>query len=172
MSHPFLLALFQDVAAAARAAREIHALGIDSGDLSVVAADHQAEGVIAGQIDGSPGSEIEDSKAASRLGELGGYILAAIAIGLPGTGALVAAGPLAAELGEAAGHVAGDLTATLTKAGLPEQDAVRWRRQIEDGKAILLGVHARRADPAGVQAALSRHSTSPVVHTQWSDEHD
>lgn len=172
MSHPLLLALFHDVAAAAKAAREIHALGIDSGDLSVVAADHQVEGAIASQIDGSPGSEIEDSKAASRLGELGGYILAAIAIGLPGTGALVAAGPLAAELGEAAGHVAGDLTATLAKAGLPEQDAVKWHRQIEGGTAILLGVHARRARPGDVEAALSRHSAGPVVHTQWSDEHD
>src|SRR5688500_17510719 len=96
MSHPLLMALFRDLSSAAAAARGAHALGVDRADLSVVARDHQDEERIATQIEGSPGSEIEDSSTASRLGELSGYILAAIAIGLPGTGAVVAAGPLAA----------------------------------------------------------------------------
>ena len=116
------MALFADVSAAAAAARGVHLLGVDRSDLSVVARDHADEGRIANQIQASPGSEIEDSPSASRLGQLSGYILAAIAIGLPGTGAVVAAGPLAAELGEVAGHVAGqvagDLKATLMKAGM------------------------------------------------------
>src|SRR5829696_5988678 len=118
MSHPLLMALFPDVSSAAAVARGAYALGVEHSDLSVVAGDHQDEERISSQIDASPGSEIEDSKTASRLGELSGYVLAAIAIGLPGTGAVVAAGPLAAELGEVAGHmagqVAGDLKATLT----------------------------------------------------------
>ena len=167
------MALFSDVASAAAVARGVHALGVDRADLSVVARDHQDEKRIANQIDGSPGSEIEDSSAASRLGELSGYILAAIAIGLPGTGAVVAAGPLAAELGEAAGHVggqvAGDLKATLMKAGLSETDADHWRSQIESGRAILLGVHARVGRATDIEALLGQHSTGAVVRTQWDD---
>ena len=135
--------------------------------------DHEDEGRIANQIEASPGSEIEDSPAASRLGELSGYILAAIAIGLPGTGAVVAAGPLAAELGEVAGHVAGqvagDLKATLMKAGMSETDADEWRAQIEDGRAILLGVHARRGRAADIETLLAKNSIGRVVHTQWDD---
>src|SRR2546421_10145570 len=107
MSHPLFMALFRDARSAAAAAREVQLMGIASEDLSVVAADHQKEGILAGQMGGSPGSEIEDSPAASRLGELGGYILAAIAIGFPGSRAAVAAGPLAALLGEVRGHTAG-----------------------------------------------------------------
>src|SRR5436853_7878266 len=113
MSHPLLLALFGDQRAATAAARELRAQGVARADLSVVASDHQTEGVIANEVGGSPGSEIEDSRRAGRLGELSGLVLAAIAIGMPGTGALVAAGPLAAELGEVSGHVAGKLTTTL-----------------------------------------------------------
>jgi hypothetical protein len=173
MSHPLLMALFGDVSAAAAAARAAHALGVDRSDLSVVARDHEDEGRIANQIEASPGSEIEDSQAASRLGELGGYILAAIAIGLPGTGAVVAAGPLAAELGEVAGHVAGqvagDLKATLMKAGMSETDADEWRAQIEGGRAILLGVHARGVPAADVETLLATNSIGRVVHTQWND---
>ena len=161
------MALFQDVNAAAGAARELHQLGLGAADISIVARDHGAEKQIAQQIDGSPGSEIEDSPTAARLGELGGYILAAIAIGLPGTGAVVAAGPLAAELGEVAGHLAGDLKAALVKAGIPEAEAGKWRAQIESGEMILLGAHARRVDTGRVEAALMRHSASPVVATEW-----
>lgn len=173
MSHPLLMALFSDVSSAASAARGAHALGVERADLSVVARDHQDEERIGNQIDASPGSEIEDSPAASRLGELSGYILAAIAIGLPGTGAVVAAGPLAAELGEVAGHVAGqvagDLKATLMKTGMSETDADEWRAQIEDGRAILLGVHVRSARAADIETLLTKNSIGRVVHTQWED---
>ena len=167
------MALFDDVAAAASAAREVRVLGVDRGDLSVVARDHQDEERIAKQIEGSPGSEIEDSPFASRFGELSGYILAAIATGLPGTGAVVAAGPLAAELGEVAGHVAGqvagDLKATLMKSGMSETDADDWREQIESGRAILLGVHARNARVTEIDAILSKSSRGRVVHAEWQD---
>jgi hypothetical protein len=173
MSHPLLMALFRDLSSAAAAARSAHALGVDRADVSVVARDHQDEDRIATQIEASPGSEIEDSATASRLGELSGYILAAIAIGLPGTGAVVAAGPLAAELGEAAGHVAGqvagDLKATLMKAGMSEPDADSWRAQIENGRGILLGVHARTVNAAEIEKILSNNGTGRVVHTQWED---
>jgi hypothetical protein len=168
MSHPLLRALFQDSRAAAAAAREVHLAGVARADLSVVASTHRKQEEIAEEIGASPGSEIEDSPAAGRLGELGGYILAAIAIGLPGTGALVAAGPLAAELGEAAGHAAGDLKATLEKAGLSEAEAAQWQSQIQAG-AVLLGVHARAVSGADVESVLSRHSGGKVIHTQWED---
>ena len=161
------MALFQDVSAAAGAARELHQLGLGAADLSIVARDHAAEEQIAQQIDGSPGSEIGDSPMAARLGELSGYVLAAIAIGLPGTGAVVAAGPLAAELGEVAGHLAGDLKAALVRAGVPEAEAGRWRAQIESGEMILLGAHARGVDSRRVEAALMKHSAGPVVATEW-----
>jgi hypothetical protein len=168
MSHPLLMALFRDRSGAARAARQLHVLGIPREDLSVVASDHQTEGNIADEVGGSPGSEIEDSRAAGHLGELGGLLLAAIAIGMPGTGALVAAGPLAAELGEAAGHVAGHLSSMLVKAGLTDAEAVDWQLRIHEG-AVLLGVHARSIQPAAAEAALLSHGAERIVAAQWDD---
>ena len=170
MSHPLLMALFYDVSAAAGVARDLHLLGLDRSDLSVVARDHSTESAIGRQIDATPGSEIEDSSAASRFGELSGYVLAAIAIGLPGTGAVVAAGPLAAELGEAAGHAAGGLKSALIKAGLPDQDAERWRTQIESGEAILLGAHVRTGDATLVESAMQRRSSGRVIRTEWNGD--
>src|SRR5262245_57588497 len=144
MPHPLLMALFSGVRSAAAAAKELQQVGVGRDDLSIVASSHRKEGEIAAEIGGSPGSESEASHAAGRLGELGGYVLAAIAAGLPGTGAVVAAGPLAAEFGEVAGHAAGGLRAALERAGLPVHEAGEWQARVQTG-AVVLGVHARTA---------------------------
>jgi len=144
----------------------MRALGVPREDLSVVATNHQTEGVIADEVGGSPGSEIEDSRRAGRLGEIGGLVLAAIAIGFPGTGALVAAGPLAAELGEASGHVAGQLTTTLVKAGLSDKDAVDWQLRVHAG-AVILGVHARGVSADKIEQEMAKYGAERVVAAQW-----
>lgn len=166
MPHPLLIGLFRDKATAAIAARALHTLGVGKADLSVVASDHQAEGRIASEVGGTPGVEIEDSRPAARLGELSGFILAAIAVGLPGTGAVVAAGPLAAELGEVAGHVVGNLSSVLVKAGLSEAEAIEWERVIQTG-AVLLGVHARTVSQDAVEKALRHSGAERVVRTEY-----
>src|SRR5688500_6738740 len=112
MSHPVVLALFEQATAAATAARGLRALGVTRERVSIVARSHDEEGEIALASGGSPGSEIEDSAPASRLGELSGHLLAAIALVMPGIGPIVADGPLAAGLGEAAGHMAGGISPT------------------------------------------------------------
>ena len=168
MSHPLLMGLFKDRPAATAAARDLHALGVARDDLSVIASDHQTEGKIADEVGGSPGSEIEDSRTAGHLGELGGFLLSAIALGMPGTGAIVAAGPLGAELGEAAGHVAGQLSSALVKAGLSDAEAVDWQLRIHAG-AVLLGVHARSITPAAATTALSSNGAERVVVTEWEE---
>jgi hypothetical protein len=65
--------------------------------------------------------------------------------------------------------VAGDLKDTLVKAGVSEQEAERWRTVVENGEAILLGVHARNIASAEVERSLSTHSSSKVVRTTWDD---
>ena len=133
MSHPLVLALFGDAAAAAAAARNLRARGVPRESVSIVARSHDEESEVARAAGTSPGSEIEDSAPASRLGELGAHLLAAIALVMPGIGPIVADGPLAARLGEAAGHLAGGIAGTLEHAGLQRADAQRWETRIRGG---------------------------------------
>lgn len=93
MAHALLLALFDDPASAASAARDLRTLGVARERVSMVARSHDEEGALAAASDASPGSEIEDSSRASRLGELSAHLLAAIALVLPGIGPIVADGP-------------------------------------------------------------------------------
>src|SRR3712207_4372458 len=124
MRHPLVLALFDDPAAAAAAARALRGLGLPRERVSIVARSHDEEGVLARASDASPGAEIEDSRRASWLVELGAHVIAAVALVMPGIGPIVADGPLAAGLGEAAGHLAGGISKTLTRAGLDEAVAL------------------------------------------------
>jgi hypothetical protein len=168
MTHHVVLSLFDDAASAANAARELRDSGVPRERVSIVARSHDEQVTLARQSGASPGSELEDSAAASRLGELGGHLLAAIAIVMPGIGPIVADGPLAAELAEAAGHLAGGVSRTLERAGLPHPEAEQWETLIQGG-AILVGAHVPRAQVDGVREVMQRNGSRGAVAGIWPD---
>jgi len=166
VSHPLVLALFSNPSMATEAAAALHALGISREHISVVAHSHADARTLADRMDATPGVDLEDSRAAARLGELGGLVLAAIALVMPGIGPLVAAGPLAAELGEAAGHVAGSLASVLKAAGLPQERAEALQRGVAQG-AVLLGVHVALPDVDRVRDGLSASGATQLEMGPW-----
>ena len=166
LSHPLVLALFSEPSAAAAAGRELRGLGIPEVEISIVARSHDDEGMLARESGGSPGSDIEDSRPAGRLGELGGHLLAAIALVMPGIGPIVADGPLAAGLGEAAGHLAGGIKRTLEQAGLDHDVAEEWADRIHRGD-VLLGVHVDAASVETVRGVMARNGGTHVAVGVW-----
>lgn len=134
--------------------------------VSFVARSHDEEGVLAGAADASPGAEFEDSPRASRLGELGAHLIAAIALVMPGIGPIVADGPLAAGLGEAAGHLAGGIARTLRSAGLSQEEAEAWETAIERG-SYLLGAHTEEVRAAELMDALGRSGATRTALGTW-----
>lgn len=167
-THPLVLGLFATATAAAAAARSLRDLGIPAKRVSVVAATHDEEGAIARAVDATPGAELEDSRPASRLAELSAHFLAAAALALPGVGPIVADGPLAAGLGEAAGHLAGGLAKTLARAGLPEAEAEQWEQRVAEG-AVLIGAHTSENGVASAEDSLRRSGAVSVGVCRWPD---
>ena len=167
MSHPLVLAVFESPASAAAAARALHRIGIPRDRISVVTRSHDEEGALAEQMDATPGADIEDSRPAAILGELGGQVLAAIALVMPGIGPIVAAGPLSAGLGEAAGHVAGSVASVLAHAGVPEERAEALQRAVESG-AVLLGVHASGSDIEPIRQAMETAGAREIETARWN----
>jgi hypothetical protein len=163
-----LLGLFDDPASAAAAARTLHASGVDREHLSVVARTHDEEGRLAAQFDGTPGADLEDSRPMARLGELGGLMLAAMAVVMPGIGPIVAAGPLSAGFGEVAGHMGGGLAAMLSRAGVSEAAASELEEAVRLG-GVLLGVHARAADLERVRTTLENSGARAITRAEWDE---
>ena len=167
VSHPLALALFPNASMAAEAAAALHALGITREQISVVAHNRADERTLADRMDATPGVELEDSQPAARLGELGGQVLAAIALVMPGIGPIVAAGPMATELGEAAGHVAGSLASVLESAGLPRESAEALQREVAQG-AVLLGIHIAASNVSPVRDRLSAAGALQIEMMTWT----
>ena len=166
--HPLVLALFDDPASAARSARGLRSMGLARERVSVVARSHDEEGALADAAGATPGSEIEDSRPASQLGELSAHLIAAIALVIPGVGPIVADGPLAAGLGEAAGHVAGGIARALHQAGLERAEAGRWQKRIEEG-AVLIGAHVDPASAAAARDIFVSNGAASLAEATWSD---
>jgi hypothetical protein len=169
MSHPLVLGLFDSAAAAANAARDLRVLGVPQQRVSIVARTHDEEGSVARAAGATPGSELEDSRAAGRLGELGAHLLAAVALGMPGIGPIVADGPLAAGLGEAAGHVGGGIVRALESAGLSRADAHRCERRVIDG-AIIVAAHVDAATAVSAHDVLARAGATELLQGNWREE--
>jgi hypothetical protein len=169
MAHPLVLALFPNPTAAAVAARALHARGVERDQISVVSRSHDEDGALADQMDATPGADIEDSRPAARLGELGAQVLAAIAVVMPGIGPIVAAGPLAAGLGEAAGHVAGGVASTLKAAGVPAGRADQIEEAVEQG-SVLLAVHAVPDQVGAVREALGSAKPLELDMANWNED--
>jgi hypothetical protein len=117
-------------------------------------------------MDATPGADIEDSRAAARLGELSGLVLAAIAVVLPGIGPIVTAGPLSAGLGEAAGHVAGSVASVLKNGGVPQARAEEFERAVKRG-SVLIAVHTSASGIDAVQEALTSAGARSVEVANW-----
>ena len=166
MSHPLVLALFRDASRAASAVRALRAAGLHRDDLSIVARTHEDEGRLADALDATPGAELEDSRPASLLAEIGGQALAAIATVLPGIGGVMSAGPISAELGEAAGHAAGRIASVLEHAGVPQAQAAAWQERVRGGD-LLLGAHIRQGDASEVRRVCLEAGADEVALARW-----
>jgi hypothetical protein len=164
--HPLALALLPNASAVVEAAEQLHRLGITREHLSVVARTPNEERELAQRMDATSGVELEQSRPAAIFGEIGGQMLAAIALVMPGIGPIVAAGPLAAELGELAGHAAGSLVSVLTSAGLPQERAEALQRELTQG-SILVGVHTVQSALDDVVDCLSSAGATQVQTLTW-----
>jgi hypothetical protein len=170
MSHPLVFALFGSRDAAMAAGRAVQALGVPSRAISVVARTHQEEGVVANNIGGAtPGVEIEDSRTAALIGEFSGVAIAAAALVMPGIGPVVTAGPLSAELGEIAGHIAGSLAEILESTGVPSPKAEFWQARVQSG-SILLGIHVVEDAASRVAETLRLAGADDVEIGKWAGE--
>lgn len=171
MAHALVMGLFDRPASAAVAAQGLRSLGIPQERVSIVARSHDDEVSMARAAGASPGTEIEDSPTAARLGELGGHLLAAIALVMPGIGPIVADGPLAAGLGEAAGHLAGGVARTLHHAGMPAAEAGQIEASIERGH-VLIGAHVDDTHTEAVSNVLDGAGAISLHRATWPDSQE
>lgn len=142
-------AVFEDRESAERAYKEaLRREGYSKEDVNVLMADRTHDKHFTTDIEVERGSKaMKGAGVGSAVGGVGGALAGALAavgssIAVPGLG-LVIAGPLAAALaGAGAGGAAGGILGALVGAGIPEERAKRYKRDLKEG-GIVLGVIPR-----------------------------
>ena len=147
-----VLATFKDSVGANAAIEALHKIGVVKEDISVMALDHNTTGEL-------PGSEVglaTDNAATgawqgAKLGLVGGILVGVAALAIPGLGALLAVGPLAATMGltgvagtavtgagigTAVGGI-GALVGSLVKIGVPHAEAEALHSDLTSGGVLL-----------------------------------
>jgi hypothetical protein len=146
---PSVVAVYADHAAAEHAIRLSHSEGFAMADLSIVGRDFQVIEEPVGFI--SPGDYAKAGAGTGAwFGGLFGLLVGAAFLILPGVGPVVVAGPLVASIvagleGAMAGTALGALAGALVGLGVPKERALKYEKQVQGGKFLVLVRGAREA---------------------------
>jgi len=133
-----VVGIFNDLTAAKLMAPDLINAGIPKEAISVIAPDTSAEAarLFSPSTEASTDDAPSDIGTRAVLGGLGGILLGAAALTIPGLGLLVAAGPLATLIaGATAGAVTGGLIGALHGMGIPEFEAKAYEAGIREGNS-------------------------------------
>ncbi|MED1862246.1 general stress protein [Fictibacillus nanhaiensis] len=139
-THGKVVGVFRTEDDAIDAIKELREQGYSDNEISVIAKDKKE----VKHIHEETGSKAPEGAATGMatggiLGGLGGLLLGAGALAIPGIGPIVAAGPIAAALGGAAvGAGAGGIVGALVGLGIPENKAKEYEESVEEGDILVL----------------------------------
>lgn len=148
-----VIAVFDNAEAAHRAAEALIQSGFPKEQISVVGRDNEAEANLREEL--GEARELRDMVFAGILGGgLFGFVVGLTLVWLPGVGAVVAGGPLAATLlagleGALTGAVGLGLLDALLALGATEEEAREYHRLIQAGHYLVIA----HGDPDSVQKA-------------------
>lgn len=135
-----VVGIFSSRDSAERAVQELRRQGFTTEEISIVTKEGQADHTY-------DDDDISDGVlTGGTIGGIGGLILGAGAMAIPGIGPIMAAGPIAAALGGAA---VGGIAGGLIDWGIPAEESKRYEQSVAQGDILAIV----RADAAKVNQA-------------------
>ncbi|MEP7328484.1 MAG: hypothetical protein ABI777_04675 [Betaproteobacteria bacterium] len=136
-----VVASFDTLAAASKAATKLMAAGFMQSDINIVSNNTAFSGASvnpdARPVDNDDGVAT-GALAGGALGVAAGVTISLMGLAIPGIGPILAAGTLATALaGAGAGAVAGGLIGALTDIGVPDDDAHFYAESVRRGGAVV-----------------------------------
>ena len=168
-----VVGVFNSVADAQAAVRDLEAQGISRDEISIVANKNAVGYDTMDAADRDKASDVvADAGIGAAIGGVGGLLLSAAgALTIPVIGPILAAGPIAAALtGAGIGAAAGGLIGALTESGVPEEHARYYAEGVRRGD-VLVTVRTDNSRTDRVCDILDAHNAVDVDDRvrNWKD---
>jgi len=176
-----IFGVFAERENAENAINELEHEGFDPKNISIVMKNEDDAKV----IENNTGADVAGGAATGAttgavVGGLAGLLIGIGAIAIPGIGALLVAGPIAAALGltgaaastvagATTGALAGGLIGALVKLGIPEEDAKVYEERVKSG-AILVAVPEMDGKHKEVSSILTDQGAEQVKTVDLKDD--
>lgn len=148
-----LVAVFDDANEAEKAVSTLRQQGFSQEEISIVSKNHSK------RQGGHYEDDITDGAlTGGTLGGIGGLLVGAGALAIPGIGPIVAAGPIAAAL---SGAVAGGIAGGLIDWGIPAEASKRYETHIAKGNVLAI-VHTQQSKVTQATSLLNQYGAYSV----------
>lgn len=138
-----VVGIFQNINLAERAVSQLRSGGFNTEEINIISKGKESDNV---QNMGTD-SVMDGTMAGGAIGGIGGLLMSAGALAIPGFGPIIAAGPLAATI---AGAVGGGITGGLIDWGIPSDKSEEYNNEVAFGKTLAV----IRTDESKIQQAV------------------
>ena len=140
-----VVGVFSNLNSAKESAAQLRTGGFTTEEINIISKEKTNDNVVDNM--GSDDSVADGTMAGGAIGGIGGLLLSAGALTIPGIGPIIAAGPIAATI---AGAVGGGITGGLIDWGIPSDKSEEYNDEIAYGKTLAI----IRTDESKVQQAI------------------
>lgn len=129
-----IIGVFESRSSAERAVESLRQQGFSNEEINIISkkqSNHDNDSNEASDDD----SIMDGTVTGGTIGGIGGLLLGAGALMIPGVGPIVAAGPIAAAL---SGVIAGGITGGLIDWGIPSADSERYEQEVVQGSILAI----------------------------------
>lgn len=152
-----IVGIFSDLSSAEQSVTQLRNSGFTTEEINIVSKDPGHTMTAANGND----SVMDGTMTGGAIGGIGGLLLSAGALTIPGLGPIMAAGPIAATI---AGAIGGGITGGLIDWGIPSDKSEEYNNEVSSGNTLAVIKTPQNKVAQAVQILTANGATSVETH--------
>jgi len=153
-----VVGLFSDLKLAEQAVKQLRSNGFSTEEINIISKDKQESGETTELTDDSI---MDGTMTGGAIGGVGGLLLGAGALAIPGVGPIIAAGPIAATI---SGAIGGGIAGGLIDWGIPSEKSEAYSNQVSSGSTLAVIKTTQDKVAQAIQVLTSTGATNIETH--------
>lgn len=153
-----VVGLFSDLKLAEQSVKQLRSNGFSTEEINIISKDKQQSGQTTELTDDSI---MDGTMTGGAIGGVGGLLLGAGALAIPGVGPIIAAGPIAATI---SGAIGGGIAGGLIDWGIPSEKSEDYSNQVSSGSTLAVIKTTQDKVAQAIQVLTSTGATNIETH--------